>query len=146
MVARRSSEKPTAHISLKLFHDASVPMRRDPCLGVLNIDLHALLTLCTSDAGYNFLSPIYWLSCSSFRAASLQLNAVEGALKGETSATIMLRMRPVAQLLAKDAIDEAQNAVGLESLASGLNVVVAKLDLILKIGNGASQVRANRLV
>jgi hypothetical protein len=61
----------------------------------------------------------------------------------------MLRMRPVAQLLAKDAIDEAQNAVaasGLESLASGLNVVVAKLDLILKIGNGASQVRANRLV
>ncbi|KAJ7882122.1 hypothetical protein B0H13DRAFT_2278405 [Mycena leptocephala] len=43
------SEKTTAEISLKLFHDTSVPVRGDLCLGALTLQLDALLNLCSAD-------------------------------------------------------------------------------------------------
>ncbi|KAJ7884531.1 hypothetical protein B0H13DRAFT_2277988 [Mycena leptocephala] len=44
-----SLEKPAAEISLKLFHDTSVPVRGDLCLGALTLQLDALLNLCSAD-------------------------------------------------------------------------------------------------
>jgi hypothetical protein len=82
---------------------------------------------------------------------SLQLVAVEGTSKGKPSGTLLLRMEAVTPALAKSVIDDAQKAVaasGLRSAAGGgdlaarLKVVVTRLDLVLKIGDGITQVRA----
>ncbi|KAJ7852745.1 hypothetical protein B0H13DRAFT_2206819, partial [Mycena leptocephala] len=128
------SEKTTAEISLKLFHDTSVPVRGDLCLGALTLQLDALLNLCSADP--------------NSRVASLQLVAIEGMSKGKPSGTLMLRMEDVTPALAKSAIDDAQKAVAASKLASAnggdlasrLKVVVTRLDFVLKIGDGVTQI------
>jgi hypothetical protein len=81
--------------------------------------------------------------------ASLQLVAIEGTSKGKPSGTLMLRMEDLTPSLAKSAIDDAQNPVAASKLASAnggdlasrLKVVVTRLDFVLKIGDGVTQVR-----
>ncbi|KAJ7798020.1 hypothetical protein B0H13DRAFT_1933872 [Mycena leptocephala] len=110
----------------------------DPCLGALDIRLDALVKLCAAAA--------------NSKAASLELVGIKGASKGKPSATLLLRMGSVTPDQAKSAIDAAQNAVaarGLGStnlmasagdLASGLQGVVSKLDLVLQIGEEFAQI------
>ncbi|KAF7340415.1 WD40 repeat-like protein [Mycena venus] len=64
-----SSVKPTAAISLKLFHDSS--MLSDTCLGSVTIQLGDLVTLCTANA--------------NSQVADLQLTGVEGPSKNKPS-------------------------------------------------------------
>jgi hypothetical protein len=81
--------------------------------------------------------------------ASLQLVAIEGTSKGKPSGILMLRMEDLTPAMAKSAIDDAQKAMAASKLASAnggnlasrLKVVVTRLDFVLKIGDGVTQVR-----
>ncbi|KAF7348802.1 WD40 repeat-like protein [Mycena venus] len=128
-----SSGKPTVAISLKLFHDASV--LKDPCLGAINIQLDALLNLCAAKTNSE---------------ANLQLVTVEGTSKGKPSATLSVQVHNATPVHVKSAIEAAKNDVAAGELgnaqvragkfAAGLNEVMAKLDLIIKVGDGVSEI------
>ncbi|KAJ7911281.1 hypothetical protein B0H13DRAFT_581112 [Mycena leptocephala] len=129
------SGKPTAVVSFKLFHDTSVPMRKDPCLGTLDIQSDALLNLCTAETD---------------RIASLQLVAVEGTSKGKPSGTLSVQVHNVTPALVGRAIDEARNDAevcqlgnpvsGAGNLATGLKEVITKLDIFIKVVDGVSEI------
>ncbi|KAF7348825.1 WD40 repeat-like protein [Mycena venus] len=128
-----SSGKPTAAISLKLFHDATV--LKDPCLGTIDIQLDALLSLCAAKTNSD---------------ANLQLVAVEGTSKGKPSAKLSVKVHNVTPAHVKSAIEVAENDVAVGELgnaqiragkfAAGLKEVTAKLDIIIKIGDGVSEI------
>lgn len=168
----RSSDNPTAVISLKLFHDATLSMFGDPCLGALYIQLNVLLNLCTADgSSKGYLSPRLLTALFTFSLdASLQLVGVEGMSKGKSAGTLLVHIESITQAQAKAVSDDTQKAVvasglgseilatrigdissGLteaatsEALASGLKKVMDKLDRIIQIGDQLSQVRMDIL-
>ncbi|KAF7348855.1 WD40 repeat-like protein [Mycena venus] len=130
-----SWEKPTAVISFKLFHDTPVPMRKDPCLGRLDIESEALLKLCAAETN---------------QKANLQLVAVEAASDGKPSATLLVQVQNVTPAHVKRAINETKidvevrqlgNSVsGAGNLAAVLKDVIAKLDILIKVGSGVSEI------
>ncbi|KAJ6532351.1 WD40-repeat-containing domain protein [Mycena capillaripes] len=131
-----SSEKATAVLSLKLFHDASV--LRDPCIGAVTMQLDALWTLCNAEA-----TP---------KVAVLQLLAVDEASKEKPAGRLIVRLERMTPAHAQDAVDEVQTAVAARGLgcadpltnaadlAFGLKALIAKLDLFLKIGDGVTKI------
>ncbi|KAF7354164.1 WD40 repeat-like protein [Mycena venus] len=131
-----SSEKATAVLSLKLHHDTSVVIRKDPCIGVLDIQLDTLSNLCSA--------------ATSSKVINLQLVAAEGPSQGKPSATLSVHMKNLTLVQAKSAIDAAKNDIEARALgspvddttdfAAGLKVVITKLDIIIKIGDGISEI------
>ncbi|KAJ7328358.1 hypothetical protein DFH08DRAFT_815860 [Mycena albidolilacea] len=128
-----SSGKPTAVISLKLFHDSSV--LSDTCLGFVTIQLGDLVILCTADA--------------NSQEASLQLTDVEGPSNGKPSGTLVVHIANLAPAQVQSAIEDAQIVVGTSKLAtrgragdleSGLNAVVKGLEVILDIGDELAEI------
>ncbi|KAJ6553047.1 hypothetical protein B0H19DRAFT_1263468 [Mycena capillaripes] len=97
-----SSESPTAEISVKLFHDATVPL--DPCLGAATIQLQILLNLCTANL--------------DSKATSIPLLAVNGTSKGTPSGTVVLHVESLTSNHVKSAIEDAQTAVIASELGS----------------------------
>ncbi|KAJ7889583.1 hypothetical protein B0H13DRAFT_1887988 [Mycena leptocephala] len=98
-----SSDNPTAVISLKLFHDATLSMFGDPCLGALYIQLNVLLNLCTADgSSKGYLSPRLLNALFTFSLdASLQLVGVEGMSKGKSAGTLLVHIESITQAQAK---------------------------------------------
>ncbi|KAJ7823385.1 hypothetical protein B0H13DRAFT_2376076 [Mycena leptocephala] len=91
-------------------------MRKDPCLGTLDIQSDALLNLCTAETD---------------RIASLQLVAVEGTSKGKPSGTLSVQVHNVTPALVGRAIDEARNDA---------EEVITKLDIFIKVVDGVSEI------
>ncbi|KAJ7840984.1 hypothetical protein B0H13DRAFT_2365945 [Mycena leptocephala] len=110
-------------------------MRKDPCLGTLDIQSDALLNLCTAETD---------------RIASLQLVAVEGTSKGKPSGTLSVQVHNVTPAHVGRAIDEARNDAevcqlgnpvsGAGNLATGLKEVITKLDIFIKVVDGVSEI------
>ncbi|KAJ7857483.1 hypothetical protein B0H14DRAFT_2507408, partial [Mycena olivaceomarginata] len=126
-----SSGKPTAVISLKLFHDSS--MLSDTCLGSVTIQLGDLVS--TADA--------------NSQEASLQLTDVEGPSNGKPSGTLVVHIANLAPTQVQSAIEDAQIVVATSKLAtrgraggleSGLNAVVKGLEVILHIGDELTEI------
>jgi hypothetical protein len=119
---------------------------KDPCLGTLDIELDASV-LQTRIQRVNS-SPV--AVHSDFRLANLQLVAVEGTFKGKLSATLSVQVYNATTAHVKNTIEAAKNDVAAGELgnaqvragkfAAGLNNVMAKLDIIIKVGDAVSEV------
>ncbi|KAJ7246869.1 WD40-repeat-containing domain protein [Mycena haematopus] len=145
------SENLAAEISLKLFHDTSVPMREDPCVGSVDIQINSLVNLSSTVAGEisQFIARVGHAFCL---AASLQLVAVEGPSKGKPSGSLLVHMRIETSAQVKIAIDDTINAVAARGLgsvnpastandfSSKLKAVTTKLELVIKFGDTISEI------
>ncbi|KAJ6545575.1 hypothetical protein B0H19DRAFT_1168004 [Mycena capillaripes] len=118
-----SSENPTAVISLKLFHDATLSMFGDPCLGALQIRLDELFNLCTAEGGS--------------KDASLQIVGVEGISKGKTAGILVVHIESVTQAQAKAVSDDVQSAVVASGLGSG-NLATRAADIVSGLTDAAT--------
>ncbi|KAJ7861134.1 hypothetical protein B0H14DRAFT_2576276 [Mycena olivaceomarginata] len=143
-LSKISSNSPTFTISLKLFHDSSLPFVRDTCLGAVDTTIDALLALCGTDG-----AP---------KVAKLELKSVTRFSEGRPAGTISVRLLP-DDTAAEMAIEQAQKDVanlGLGATVSGimsaagiatesvstannleaaLDSITSKLEIIVSIGD-----------
>ncbi|KAJ7480978.1 hypothetical protein FB451DRAFT_155281 [Mycena latifolia] len=137
------SDSSTA-ISLRIYHDSSIPFAPDKCLGTVDTDLSTLVKLCSSDGDAH--------------AVRLELKGVDGKLKGRPVGTISVRLArgdeavadQVVEPTKKDAeriglpattstvmktggrVEQAASASGWGSV---LGSVVSKLEIIVCVGD-----------
>ncbi|KAJ7455882.1 WD40 repeat-like protein [Mycena latifolia] len=145
-----STDNHTSLISVKLFHDTTLAVLQDHCLGQFDIQIDALLKLCIAN--------------EESKVVPLELTAVEGRSKEKTTGIISLHLGTLTTGDAVRAIDEARKDVAATSepsalsvipqtvnlsttvitrtadLASALDVIVSKLDIIVKIGDEIAQI------
>ncbi|KAJ7431596.1 hypothetical protein FB451DRAFT_1486588 [Mycena latifolia] len=132
-------------ISLRLYHDSSVPFAKDKCLGTVDTDLSTLVKLCSSDG--------------DAQVVKLELKGVDGKVKGRLVGTISVRLtrgdEAVADQVLKSTKKDAES-IGLPATTSAimktggiveqavavasdwgpvLGSVVSKLEIIVRIGD-----------
>ncbi|KAJ7144094.1 WD40 repeat-like protein [Mycena epipterygia] len=116
-LSKISSDSPFSTISLKLFHNSSLPFVRDTCLGAADTTIDALLKLCgTGDP----------------KVAKLELQDVARLSKGRPVGTIYVR------LLSDDAAAEMaieQSVSTANNLEAALDSITSKLEIIVNIGD-----------
>ncbi|KAJ6549375.1 hypothetical protein DFH09DRAFT_988954, partial [Mycena vulgaris] len=139
-----SAASPSTRIFLRLFHHSSAPFVQDECLGQLDTDIASLLRVCGSDG--------------EAKVVPLELTGFKGDLAGNPAGTISVCLTekvragrlvieqvqrkaenagfgptPSALMDAGDAVSQTLSATG--DLASSLDAVTSKLDIIVKIGD-----------
>ncbi|KAJ7856024.1 hypothetical protein B0H13DRAFT_1902812 [Mycena leptocephala] len=109
-----ASSSDSSAISLRLFHDSSLP-GADSCLGVIDISIGALLEMCTpGDSG---------------KFAKLQLKGVEGASKGKPAGTLSVRLTQQVDTAAS-ALEQAQRDIGKLKLGPASSVIMQTAGMI----------------
>jgi hypothetical protein len=88
---------------------------------------------------------------SEFLSVNLQLVAVEGTSQGKPSATLSVQKQNVSPTHIKRTVEGAKNdlearqlgipGVGVGDFAAGLKEIMAKLDIIIRVGDAVSEVR-----
>ncbi|KAJ7480975.1 hypothetical protein FB451DRAFT_1171549 [Mycena latifolia] len=157
-------------ISLRLFHDSSVPFARDKCLGIVDIDVPTLKNLCVSnsDAKGDYI-PLCITPPHSLIVVKLELKGVDGEFKGKPAGTVsvwLISDAEAAALAAQKAQKDVQN-IGLPAtistpvaaggsfeeaastaseLGSALASVASKLEIIVRIGDELATVSLSPLI
>ncbi|KAJ6542498.1 hypothetical protein DFH09DRAFT_990785, partial [Mycena vulgaris] len=141
-----SSDQPVSSISLRVFHDSSLPFVRDKCLGAVDIGINALQQLCENDS-----------------VAKLDLTGMAGRTKDKATGTLSVRLMSdteTAPLVLEKAQKEmerlalgpgasaAMKAGGVvgesvstaSDLGSDLASFTSKLEVIVRIGDEVAMI------
>ncbi|KAJ7121447.1 WD40-repeat-containing domain protein [Mycena epipterygia] len=116
-LSKIEADLPSSTISLMLFHDSSVPLVEDECLGAVDTDIATLSDVCGS--------------VGEEKVARLELKGVGGKLKGRPTGTISVRLIRDTEA-AVLAVEKAQRDV--ENMALG-----AKTSAIMQAGGVVAQ-------
>ncbi|KAJ6565679.1 hypothetical protein B0H10DRAFT_1081013 [Mycena sp. CBHHK59/15] len=146
-----SSDSPSSVITLRLYRDTWVGLKRHTFLAELDIEMSALLKLCNSDG--------------EGKVVNLELSGVDGTSKGKPAGTLSVRLSTITPVQAGPiAIDHIQRDIanvglgpatseaikildkvaGVEAKQSGLvsvlGAVIFKLHVIVRIGDEIAKI------
>ncbi|KAJ7093773.1 hypothetical protein C8R44DRAFT_395363 [Mycena epipterygia] len=143
-MAKIPSDSLSSTITLRLFHDSQLPWVRDKCLGAVDTNIAALLKHCGSDG--------------EAKVVELELNGVDGKLKGRPGGTVSVKLMRDIDVAAR-AVEKApkdvaniglgtntstfmrtgsivaQSASTIKGYEPALGILTSKLEIIVGIGD-----------
>ncbi|KAJ7121462.1 WD40 repeat-like protein [Mycena epipterygia] len=141
-LSKISADLPSSTVSLRLFHDSSIPLADDECLGVVDTDISTLSDLCGS--------------AGEAKVVKLELKGVGGKLQGRPVGTVSVRLMrdKDAAVLAVEKIQQDVEDIGLgakpsalmqaggilaqptlNGFESALGILTSRLEIIVGIGD-----------
>ncbi|KAJ7107903.1 WD40-repeat-containing domain protein [Mycena epipterygia] len=139
-LSKISADVPSSTISLRLFHDSSLPFVGDECLGVVDTDISALLEHCGSDGAKKVVKlelkdidgkPVGSISVRLIRDVEAGALAIDMAQKDMED----IGLGAKSSVFMKGGGIVAHSASTVKDYTSALGILTSKLEIIVSIGD-----------
>jgi hypothetical protein len=157
LTAYSSAKSPSSVVDICVKHDTSQPLRKDPCIGRIKVEVNKLIRYCDNDQGQFRICNISSRDLTNYADVSLDLETAEGRRGGVISIKLeQFDRHKIGSIVVKHAADDVKRveassmpyasqfgqvmASDPSAFINSLSAVVSKLNLFVTLVDEAAKV------